>query len=116
MTGVMTAAVRGLTRIPGVRGALIVDMEAGVPVAADLADGVAETALAALTGSLFQRTGEASRAAERGELRSVHLEASGGHVVAVGAGGLLVVVLAATSAQLGLVRVQATRIAKELLS
>lgn len=116
MTDTYGTAVRGLTRIQGVRGALIVDTEAGVPVASDLAEGVAETALAALAGSLFQRTGDASRAAGQGELQALHLDAGEGQLVAVGAGSLLVVVLAAPSAQLGLVRVQASRVAKELMS
>jgi predicted regulator of Ras-like GTPase activity (Roadblock/LC7/MglB family) len=111
---VFAVTVRDLTRIPGVQGALIVDTEAGVPVTSDVAQGIPETALSALTSSLFRRAGDASRSAGRGELHSLHLEAAGGHLVAVGAGSLIVVVLTAPSAQLGLLRVQAARAAREI--
>jgi predicted regulator of Ras-like GTPase activity (Roadblock/LC7/MglB family) len=113
---VFTATVRDLTRIPGVQGALVVDIDAGVPVTSDLSQGIAETGLAALTSSLYRRAADASRAAGRGELHALHLEAGQGHLIAVGAGSLLVVVLAAPSAQLGLVRVQAARAAREIES
>jgi uncharacterized protein len=114
MTGSLVATVRGLTRIPGAMGALIVDAEAGLAVASDLADGVQETPLAALTGSLFRRTGDACRGTGYGRLRVLQLDAAGGHLVIAGAGSLLVAVLAGPAAQLGLVRVQAARAAEEL--
>lgn len=115
MTDPFATAVQDLTRIPGTRGALIVDVEVGVSVASELADGVKETALAALTGSLFRRTGDACRGTGHGRLRVLQLATTGGHLVVVGAGSLLVAVLAAPSTQLGLVRVQAVRAAEELM-
>jgi predicted regulator of Ras-like GTPase activity (Roadblock/LC7/MglB family) len=111
---VMTA-VLDLTRVPGARGALVVDAEAGVPVAAELADGETDTAFAALFDALFRRARDAARATGLGALRSLQLDATDGHVVVVGAGPLLVVVLAQRSAQLGLIRVQALRAAEELM-
>jgi predicted regulator of Ras-like GTPase activity (Roadblock/LC7/MglB family) len=114
MTDVLLARAQDLTRIPGVRGAMIVDAEAGVAVASDLADGVGEGALAALADSLFRRAAEAALATGQGRLRALLLEAEGGHLVVVGAGPLRVVVLADRTAQLGLVRVQAARVAEEL--
>lgn len=115
MTDRFATMVEELTRIPGARGALIVDVEAGVSVSSELADEVKETALAALTGSLFRRTSDASRGTGYGRLRVLQLEATGGHLVVVGAGPLLVAVLAGPAAQLGLVRVQAARAAEELM-
>lgn len=103
-----------LTRVDGVRGAMVVDAEAGVPVASHLATGVAETALAALAGVLFTRTAEASRSVGYGALRTLQLEAAGGHVVVAGAGALIVVVLTDATARLGMVRVQAERAAGEM--
>jgi predicted regulator of Ras-like GTPase activity (Roadblock/LC7/MglB family) len=114
MTDVMLARAQGLTRIPGVRGAMIVDAEAGVPVASELAGGVVEGALAALADSLFRRAADAAWASGQGRLKALLLDAEGGHLVVVGAGPLLVVVLADRSAQVGLVRVQAARVAEEL--
>lgn len=115
MKDVVVATAQSLTRIPGVRGAMIVDAEAGVPVASDVVGGVAETALAALADSLFRRAGDAARATGQGRLRSLQLDAERGHLVVVGAGPLLVVVLTDRSSQVGLVRVQAARAAEELM-
>lgn len=110
----MVELLRRLTQVTGVRGAMVVDADAGVPVASELASGVGETAMAALTGSLFRRTSEASDGAGLGRVRVLQLEAEGGHLVAAGAGDLLIVALTEPSAQLGLVRVQAVRAAREL--
>lgn len=107
-------ALDRLTRVAGVRGAMVVDAEAGVPVASELATGVDETALAALAGSVFRRTQDASTASGFGRLRSVQLESRSGHLLVAGAGPLLIVALAEPSAQLGMVRVEAGRAAGEL--
>jgi predicted regulator of Ras-like GTPase activity (Roadblock/LC7/MglB family) len=89
-------------------------VEAGVPVAAELAAGVKETALAAMAGSLFTRTADATRTSGFGGVRILQLDAGDGHVVVAGAGPLLVVALTEPAAQLGLVRVEAGRAAEEL--
>lgn len=107
-------ALDRLTRAPGVRGAMVVDAEAGVAVAAELADGVEEKALAALAGSLFSRTASATRAARFGGVRLLQLDGADGHVVVAGAGALLVVAVTDDQAQLGLVRIEAERAAEEL--
>lgn len=114
MSDTLNETLEGLTRVGGVQGAMIVDAEAGVPVASRLATGVQETALAAMSGALFTRTGEASASAGYGTLRVLQLEAVGGHMVVAGAGPLLVVVLTEAGARLGPVRAQATRAAGEL--
>ncbi len=114
MNGVVERALIMLTRIDGVRGAMVVDTEAGVPVLSKLATGVPETALAAMSGLLFSQTVEASRSAGFGRLGVLQLQADRGHMVLAGAGPLLVVVLAEQDARLGLIRVQAARAAGEL--
>lgn len=107
-------ALSRLTRPTGVRGALVVDARAGVAVASELKAGVQETALAAMAGSLFRRTVDASRSSGFGEVRLLQLDTGGGHVVVAGAGALLVVALTEPTAQLGQVRVEAARAAGEL--
>lgn len=114
MSGRLLKALEALTRVDGVRGAMIVDAEAGVPVRSRLAPGVRETALAAMAGILFSRTDEAAGAAGFGRLAVLQMQAEGGHLVVTGAGPLLVVVLTEPDARMGLVRVQATRAAREL--
>ena len=77
MTDVYSEALERLSRVPGVRGALIVETEAGVPVVAELAEGVDGSAIAALAASLFRRTTRAAHTASgstpRMASRKIHL-------------------------------------------
>lgn len=114
MSSVYTEALERLTRVPGVRGALIVDSEAGVPVVADLADGVDGNAVAALAASLFRRTNKAADGAAFGRMNTLQLEAHGGHVVVANGGEVLVVVVADRTAQLGMLRLEAHRAAEAM--
>lgn len=104
-------AVDRLSRVPGVRLAMVVEAAAGVPVLAEAIDPHTGTALAALAASLFRRGAEASRTAGYGTAATFHLQAADGHVVVAGAGEVLLVVLTEADAQLGLVRLEAKRVA-----
>ena len=114
MSDVYAEALERLSRVPGVRGALIVETEAGLPVVAELAEGVEGGALAALASSLFRRNSTAAQSASFGNLRTMQLEADNGHVVVANGGELLVVVVAEKNAQLGMVRLEAHRAAEAL--
>jgi predicted regulator of Ras-like GTPase activity (Roadblock/LC7/MglB family) len=114
VNALFAAAVERLSRVTGVRGALLVESETAVPVVSELREGINETAVAALAASLFRRTADASRMADFGALRTMQLEAETGHVVAVEAGELILVVVADHDAQLGLVRIEAQRVAETL--
>jgi predicted regulator of Ras-like GTPase activity (Roadblock/LC7/MglB family) len=102
------------SHVSGVRGAMIVESEAGVPVMAELTEGVDGGAAAALASSLFRRTKRAAQTAEFGELRTLQLEAEAGHVIVAEAGELLIVIVAEKNAQLGMVRLEAHRAAEAL--
>src|SRR5207253_3720329 len=69
------SALERLSRVAGVRGALIVDTDAGVPVVAELSADVDGTALAALAASLFKRTDRAVQTAAYGKLSTLQLVA-----------------------------------------
>ncbi|MGQ0562653.1 MAG: roadblock/LC7 domain-containing protein [Gemmatimonadota bacterium] len=114
MSDIFAQALDRLSRVPGVRGALIVETDAGVPVLAELAEGVEGGTVAALASSLFRRTGKAAQTASFGSVRTLQLEAEGGHVVVANGGELLVVVVAEKDAQLGQVRLEAHRAAEAL--
>lgn len=114
MSDTVDAALNRLTRVRGVQGAAVVDSEAGVSVSSELAEGVRDTALAAMAGSLFDQAVDASRSSGFGGVRLLQLDARDAHVVIADAGPLLVVVLTEPDAQLGLVRVEAGRAAEEL--
>jgi predicted regulator of Ras-like GTPase activity (Roadblock/LC7/MglB family) len=114
MSDVYTEALERLSRVPGVRGAIIVETEAGLPVLSELAEGVEGGALAALASSLFRRNNNAVKTALFGRLRTMQLEADNGHVVVANGGDLLIVVVAEKTAQLGMVRLEAHRAAEAL--
>jgi predicted regulator of Ras-like GTPase activity (Roadblock/LC7/MglB family) len=114
MSDLLNQTVDRLSRVSGVRGAMVVETDAGVPVVAELKEGVEGGAVAALASSLFRRTNQASRTAEFGSIGTLQLEAQGGHVVVANAGELLVVVIAERGAQLGLVRLEAHQAAEAL--
>ncbi len=103
-----------LSRVPGVRGAMIVDTVAGVPVVAEVAEGVQAAPVAALAASLFRRTSRATESVLFGHLDTVQLEADAGHVVVADAGETAIVAVAERGAQLGLVRLEVHRAAEAL--
>ncbi len=114
MNEIVSRLLENLTRVEGVRAAVVVDDEAGVPVASQVTPGVPEPALAALSGALFRRTAGASRSTGFGDLRLLQLETEGGYLLVAGAGPLLVSVLTESDARIGMVRVQVARAAEEL--
>jgi predicted regulator of Ras-like GTPase activity (Roadblock/LC7/MglB family) len=114
MSEALAQSVDRLSRVTGVLGAMIVEAEAGVPVVAEMTAGVESGPVAALASSLYRRTANAASTAGFGVIRTMQLEADHGHVIVSGAGDLLVVVVAERNAQLGLVRLEASRAAEEL--
>jgi len=106
MTATQTALDR-VTRVPGVRGALIVAAMEGLVVAEQLMDGVDGQAVAALTGSLV---GRLTRAAESAGMRPpvfVHLRGDAGSVLAApGPDDLVLVAVVGPNANLGLARLE----------
>lgn len=107
-------AVRRLSHVPGVSGAMVVDATAGVAVAEELMPDVSGTAIGALAGALYGRTTQAAAVAGFGALEAVHLRARGGHVLIAAAGDLIVVALVADDAQIGRARIEAQRAASAL--
>ena len=114
MNDELQAALARVSRVPGVRGALIVEAEAGVPVVAEVAENTSGDAVAAFAAALYRRTASAAATGGFGRLQNLHLEAEDGHVLVAGTGELIVVVLTDGEAQLGLVLLEATRAAEAL--
>ena len=114
MSDLLSQTVDRLSRVSGVRGAMVVETEAGVAVVSELKVGVEGSAVAALASSLFRRTDQAARTAAFGAVSTLQLEAQNGHVVVANAGDLLVVVIAERGSQLGLVRLEAHQAAEAL--
>lgn len=107
-------ALRKLSHVAGVQGALVVEADAGVPVASELAGGIDGGAVAALVASLYRRAQHAATAGGFDTLDALQLDAAEGHVLVASAGAVLVIAVAAAEAQLGLVRVETQRAAESL--
>ncbi len=114
MSDLFTAVLQRLSRVPGVRGAMIVDTTAGVPVVSEVSEGVPADKVAALAASLFNRTARAAESVAFGHLDTLQLEADAGHVVVADAGETAVVAVAERGSQLGLVRLEVHRAAEAL--
>lgn len=101
----LPAALAALTRLPGVRGALVVSREDGLVVLDALMEGVDGAAVAALTASLAARLRGVTAALGQPEGQLFHLAATEGSLLAVpAAGDLLVVAVAGPDGNAGELR------------
>jgi predicted regulator of Ras-like GTPase activity (Roadblock/LC7/MglB family) len=106
MTATNTALDR-VTRVPGVRGALVVAATDGLVVAEQLMDGVDGQAVAALAGSLVGRLVRTVVSAGMRPPAFVHLRGdSGGILAALGPEELALVAVVGPDANLGLARLE----------
>jgi predicted regulator of Ras-like GTPase activity (Roadblock/LC7/MglB family) len=95
----------GITRVRGVRGALLISADDGLVVAEASMGDVDGAAAAALAGSLASRLARLSGAIGCAEPRVIMLEAERGGLMAAPAGeGLLLVAVTDAEANLGLLR------------
>jgi predicted regulator of Ras-like GTPase activity (Roadblock/LC7/MglB family) len=111
----VSAALDLITRVRGVRGAMLVSTEDGLIVAEHLMEGVKGAAVAALAASLAGRLQRAMEAAGIGSSVFWHLQGEHGALLVVpggdAAGGILVVAVAEPDVNIGLVRLELLRAA-----
>ena len=101
------AALDRVTRIPGVRGVLLVTGGDGLVVAEHLMDGVDGRAAAALTASLVGRLSRAAQSAGMRPPAFVHLRGDAGSVLAALApADLVLVAVVGPDANVGLARLE----------
>jgi len=107
-----------ITRVRGVRGAMLVSAEDGLVVAEQLMEGIKGGAVAALAASLAGRLRRAMEAAGTGTSVFWHLQAEQGALLVVpgaASGGILVVAVAEPDVNIGLVRLELLRVAEAAL-
>ena len=105
MTSPWSGLLDGVTRVPGVRGAMVVSADDGLVVAESSMSDVDSAAVAALAGSLMSRLTRAVGALGHEPPRVVHLEAELGAILAApAAGGLLLAAVADAQVNVGLLR------------
>lgn len=111
----IVGALDTITRVRGVRGAMIVSAEEGLVIAESSMDGIDGAAVAALTAGVVARLARATEAAGRSAPAFVHLQADSGALLAVPAPGeLLVVAVTDPAVNVGLVRLELRRTAERL--
>ena len=102
-----------VTRVRGVRGAMLVSGEDGIVVAEQLMEGIKGPAVAALAASLAARLGRAMEAAGVGASQFWHLQAEQGALLVVPtASAILVVAVAEPDVNVGMVRLELLRAAE----
>ncbi len=111
----LAGALELITRVVGVRGAMVVSADEGLVVAESSMDGIEGAAVAALTAGVVSRLTRATAAAGRSAPAFVHLQAEGGSLLAVPAAeDLLVVAVTDPDVNVGLVRLELRRMAEQL--
>ncbi len=106
MTGAHLALDR-VTRVSGVRGALVVSAADGLVVAEQLMDGVEGQAAAALAASLVGRLARTLESAGMGPPTFLHLRGEAGGVLAApGPDDLVLIAVVGPDANLGLARLE----------
>jgi predicted regulator of Ras-like GTPase activity (Roadblock/LC7/MglB family) len=104
-----------LTRLHGIRGAMVVDAEDGLMVAESLMGGLQGPALAAMAATLAGRATDLSVRAGFGAPRFLHLQATDGSLlVAPATADLVLVAVAGRDVPLGLLRLEMLRMAERL--
>jgi predicted regulator of Ras-like GTPase activity (Roadblock/LC7/MglB family) len=111
-----TSMLQQLSRQRGVNAALVVSEKDGIVVDSNLQIGQSGERVAALAASLYQKARLSAGAAGLGAVSFMQLEAPRGRICAVGAGELVLVIVAASAVNVGLVRVELLRAAAELTS
>ncbi len=102
-----------ITRVRGVRGAMVVSRADGLVVAEQLMEGIKGGAVAALASSLAGRLQRAMVSAGLGPSQFWHLQCDQGALLVVPAGeGLLLVAVTEADVNVGLVRLELLRAAE----
>jgi len=109
----LKSALDSVTRIRGVRGALVVTGDDGLVVADALMEGVRGSAIAALAASIALKFGNAAQTTGVGAPHFFHLQAAEGTLLVVpGPSGVLVVAIGDPELNVGLVRLEMLRVAE----
>jgi len=113
MTTAYSQALDRVTRVRGVRGAMLVAGDDGLVIAEQLMEGIKGPAVAALASSLATRLRRAMGAAGVGNSLFWHLQCDKGALLVVFSGsGVLVVAVAEADVNVGLVRLELLRAAE----
>ncbi len=116
MTDQYESLLETLTRLRGIRGALVVDLADGLVVAESLMGGLRGSAVAAMAANITGRCVDLAERSGFGMCRFLHLQAADGSLlVAPAPADLLLVAIAGRDVPLGLLRLEMLRMAERLV-
>jgi predicted regulator of Ras-like GTPase activity (Roadblock/LC7/MglB family) len=114
MTTPYAAALAAIARQRGVLGARVVDAHDDIIIDASVRHGVKAPTVAALAASIYRKARQSAGAAGLGATTFLRLEAEDGHVFAAGRGSLVIIALAESSVNVGLMRLAMLQTAEGL--
>ena len=98
------AALSSISRHRGVVGAMVVDAQDDIIIDAAVRHGVKANTVAALAASIYRKARQSAGAAGLGDTAFLRMEAEDGHIFAAGRGALVLIAMAESSVNVGLVR------------
>jgi predicted regulator of Ras-like GTPase activity (Roadblock/LC7/MglB family) len=104
-----SSVLQSIARQRGITAVLIVNERDGIVVDGHLHVGSAEDKIAALAALLYRKARLASQAAGMGNTSFMQLEAPKGRIFAIGAGDVVLVIVASHSVNVGMVRMEMLR-------
>jgi predicted regulator of Ras-like GTPase activity (Roadblock/LC7/MglB family) len=114
MSSPFQAMLSALMRLRGVSATLLVDEHEGMIIDSMLQFGQDGDRVAALAASLHRKARLSAEAAGLGAVSFMQLEAAEGRICAAGHGNMVLIVVAASAANVGLVRVEMLKAMREL--
>lgn len=114
MSTPFTVVLDALTRHRGVRAGLVVSASDGITIDSNLQIGQDGNRVAALAASLYRKARKSAEAAGFGATGFMQLEAESGRLCLIGGDEIVLVVVADSSANVGLIRVEMLRAAESL--
>jgi predicted regulator of Ras-like GTPase activity (Roadblock/LC7/MglB family) len=104
VTGPYQGALASVARQRGILGAMIVDANDDIIIDAAVRHGVKAPTVAALAASIYRKARQSAGAAGLGDTTFLRMEAEQGHIFAAGRGSLVLIALAESTVNVGLVR------------
>lgn len=114
MNSPFRAMLESIMHLRGVSATLLVDEHEGMIIDSVLQFGQDGERVAALAASLHRKARLSSGAAGLGTVRFMQLEAEAGRICAAGGESMVLIVVAAPTANVGLVRVEMLKAMREL--
>jgi predicted regulator of Ras-like GTPase activity (Roadblock/LC7/MglB family) len=109
-----TGALSTIARHRGVLGAMVVDAQDDIIIDSSVRHGVKASTVAALGASIYRKARQSATAAGLGDTAFLRIEGENGHIFAAGRGGLVLIAMAESSVNVGLVRLAMLRAAAGL--